>query len=145
MRFVVSVKIGCCILCLWCLPWDYQCRSGALRALDFCHFLTGNHYQRKCFFYIQYVAELWIKMHRILCKYFFLIPANIPYFLYPFLHTVSKTRPFEYLRLTSLGVIGALVKVIDQLQQPKLLCLSLSEILYSIYDDLDTLRFKVFC
>lgn len=24
---------------------------------------------------------------------------------------MSKTRPFEYLRLTSLGVIGALVKV----------------------------------
>ena len=37
--------------------------------------------------------------------------ANIPLFLYPFLNTVSKTRPFEYLRLTSLGVIGALVKV----------------------------------
>lgn len=36
--------------------------------------------------------------------------ANIPLFLYPFLHTSSKTRPFEYLRLTSLGVIGALVK-----------------------------------
>jgi CCR4-NOT transcription complex subunit 9 len=32
-------------------------------------------------------------------------------FLYPFLNTTSKTRPFEYLRLTSLGVIGALVKV----------------------------------
>jgi CCR4-NOT transcription complex subunit 9 len=31
--------------------------------------------------------------------------------LYPFLNTTSKTRPFEYLRLTSLGVIGALVKV----------------------------------
>lgn len=26
---------------------------------------------------------------------------------------MSKTRPFEYLRLTSLGVIGALVKVDD--------------------------------
>jgi CCR4-NOT transcription complex subunit 9 len=30
--------------------------------------------------------------------------------LYPFLNTTSKSRPFEYLRLTSLGVIGALVK-----------------------------------
>ena len=40
-----------------------------------------------------------------------LLAAHIPLFLYPFLHTVSKTRPFEYLRLTSLGVIGALVKV----------------------------------
>jgi hypothetical protein len=37
----------------------------------------------------------------------------VPLFLYPFLNTVSKTRPFEYLRLTSLGVIGALVKVDD--------------------------------
>jgi CCR4-NOT transcription complex subunit 9 len=39
--------------------------------------------------------------------------AHIPLFLYPFLNTVSKTRPFEYLRLTSLGVVGALVKVDD--------------------------------
>ena len=39
-------------------------------------------------------------------------PAHIPLFLYPFLNTTSKTRPFEYLRLTSLGVIGALVKVL---------------------------------
>ncbi|XP_044370727.1 CCR4-NOT transcription complex subunit 9 [Triticum aestivum] len=38
-------------------------------------------------------------------------PAHIPLYLYPFLNTTSKTRPFEYLRLTSLGVIGALVKV----------------------------------
>lgn len=40
------------------------------------------------------------------------ILAHIPLYLYPFLNTSSKTRPFEYLRLTSLGVIGALVKVI---------------------------------
>ncbi|CAF3724814.1 unnamed protein product [Rotaria socialis] len=38
------------------------------------------------------------------------IQANVPLFLYPFLNTKSSTRPFEYLRLTSLGVIGALVK-----------------------------------
>ena len=38
------------------------------------------------------------------------IVAHIPLFLYPFLNTTSKSRPFEYLRLTSLGVIGALVK-----------------------------------
>lgn len=42
------------------------------------------------------------------------LQAHIPLFLYPFLHTVSKTRPFEYLRLTSLGVIGALVKTDEQ-------------------------------
>ena len=39
--------------------------------------------------------------------------AQIPLYLYPFLNTVSKNRPFEYLRLTSLGVIGALVKMDD--------------------------------
>ncbi|CAE7069460.1 unnamed protein product, partial [Rhizoctonia solani] len=39
--------------------------------------------------------------------------AHIPLFLYPFLNTTSKTRPFEYLRLTSLGVVGALVKQND--------------------------------
>lgn len=44
--------------------------------------------------------------------------AHIPLFLYPFLNTVSKTRPFEYLRLTSLGVIGALVKVDGTLPRP---------------------------
>ena len=41
----------------------------------------------------------------------FLFAAHIPLYLYPFLNTVSKQRPFEYLRLTSLGVVGALVKV----------------------------------
>jgi len=39
--------------------------------------------------------------------------AQIPLYLYPFLNTTSKNRPFEYLRLTSLGVIGALVKMDD--------------------------------
>ena len=39
--------------------------------------------------------------------------AHVPLYLYPFLNTVSKHRAFEYLRLTSLGVIGALVKVDD--------------------------------
>ena len=42
------------------------------------------------------------------------LSAHIPLFLYPFLHTTSKSRPFEYLRLTSLGVIGALVKTDEQ-------------------------------
>ena len=36
--------------------------------------------------------------------------AHIPLFLYPFLNTTSRSKPFEFLRLTSLGVIGALVK-----------------------------------
>mmetsp|Transcript_10679 Transcript_10679/g.27971 ORF Transcript_10679/g.27971 Transcript_10679/m.27971 type:complete len:267 (-) Transcript_10679:1375-2175(-) len=41
------------------------------------------------------------------------LSAHTPLFLYPFLNTVNKSRPFEYLRLTSLGVIGALVKMDD--------------------------------
>eukprot|EP01113_Clastostelium_recurvatum_P037811 TRINITY_DN5569_c0_g1_i6.p3 TRINITY_DN5569_c0_g1~~TRINITY_DN5569_c0_g1_i6.p3 ORF type:complete len:427 (+),score=88.05 TRINITY_DN5569_c0_g1_i6:3688-4968(+) len=41
------------------------------------------------------------------------VASHLPLYLYPFLNTTSKTRPFEYLRLTSLGVIGALVKVDD--------------------------------
>ncbi|KAL6636803.1 hypothetical protein ACP70R_024375 [Stipagrostis hirtigluma subsp. patula] len=39
--------------------------------------------------------------------------AEIVVYLYPFLNTTSKTKQYEYLRLTSLGVIGALVKVDD--------------------------------
>lgn len=35
-------------------------------------------------------------------------------YLYPFLNTGTKTKQFEYLRLTSLGVIGALVKSDDE-------------------------------
>ncbi|XP_055808987.1 uncharacterized protein LOC129877500 [Solanum dulcamara] len=42
-----------------------------------------------------------------------LLDAKIPLYLYPFLNTTSKSTPFENLRLTSLGVIGALVKVDD--------------------------------
>eukprot|EP01066_Platyproteum_vivax_P019993 Platyproteum_vivax@DN7764_c0_g1_i1.p1 len=62
------------------------------------------------------------------------LTAHIPMFLYPFLNSVSKQRPFEYLRLTSLGVIGALVKVddhgvIDFLLQTEIipLCLRIME------------------
>ena len=41
------------------------------------------------------------------------LAAHIPLFLYPFLNTLSNSRPYEYLKLTSLGVIGALVKADD--------------------------------
>ncbi|KAK4439772.1 CCR4-NOT transcription complex subunit [Sesamum alatum] len=37
--------------------------------------------------------------------------ARIPFYLYVFLGTIGESRPFEYLRLATLGVIGALVKV----------------------------------
>lgn len=38
------------------------------------------------------------------------IQAQLPLYLYPILSSTSRSRPFEYLRLTSLGIIGALVK-----------------------------------
>ena len=38
------------------------------------------------------------------------LQAQIPIFLYPFLNTLNKSKPYEYIRLTALGVIGALVK-----------------------------------
>lgn len=50
------------------------------------------------------------------------LAAHIPLYLYPFLSTVHKGKPFEYLRLTSLGVLGALVKV--SVGPPSSLCFS---------------------
>ncbi|PNX59343.1 cell differentiation RCD1-like protein, partial [Trifolium pratense] len=38
------------------------------------------------------------------------INANMPQYFYPFLQSTSKLPQFEYLRVASLGVIGALVK-----------------------------------
>jgi CCR4-NOT transcription complex subunit 9 len=68
--------------------------------------LKSNQSDRVCnaLALLQYVASH--KNTRLL-----FLNAHIPLFLYPFLNTVTKSRPFESLRLTSLGVIGALVKV----------------------------------
>ncbi|KAM1545148.1 hypothetical protein ACFX10_045526 [Malus domestica] len=40
--------------------------------------------------------------------------AIVPFYIYPFLNTTEKDKPHEYLRLSSLGVIGALVKDNDE-------------------------------
>ncbi|KAG5596772.1 hypothetical protein H5410_038004 [Solanum commersonii] len=40
-----------------------------------------------------------------------LIEAKIPCYFYPFLKSSGDDKPLEYLRLTSLGVLGALAKV----------------------------------
>jgi CCR4-NOT transcription complex subunit 9 len=58
------------------------------------------------------MLTVWLLTFNLICA------AHVPLFLYPFLNTTSKTRPFEYLRLTSLGVIGALVKVDTSPPQP---------------------------
>jgi len=70
--------------------------------------LKGNQNDRVCtaLALLQSVAS-----HRSTRTLF--LNAHIPLFLYPFLNTATKSRPFEYLRLTSLGVIGALVKMDD--------------------------------
>lgn len=52
-----------------------------------------------------------VASHKETRKHF--LDARIPLFLYPFLANRQTVRPFEYLRLTSLGVIGALVKTDD--------------------------------
>ncbi|XP_019452030.1 PREDICTED: cell differentiation protein RCD1 homolog isoform X2 [Lupinus angustifolius] len=41
------------------------------------------------------------------------ISAQMPIYVYPLLNTRFNSKPFEYLRLASVGVIGALVKVDD--------------------------------
>ena len=43
-----------------------------------------------------------------------LIDSGVVLYLYPFLSNQDPRKPFEYLRLTSLGVIGALVKSDDE-------------------------------
>ncbi|CEF66917.1 Cell differentiation protein RCD1 homolog [Strongyloides ratti] len=43
-----------------------------------------------------------------------MLHSNLHMFLYSFLHTTKTERPYEYVRLTSLGVIGALVRSEDK-------------------------------
>lgn len=72
-----------------------------------------------------------IKGKFLACNHFL---AQLPMYLYPFLSTTGKSRPFEFLRLTTLGVIGALVKndssdVVDYLLSTDVipLCLKITE------------------
>ncbi|PWA36522.1 cell differentiation protein RCD1 [Artemisia annua] len=44
-----------------------------------------------------------------------IVKARVPVYIYPFMNTTeNRLKHFDYLRLTSLGVIGALVKVEDK-------------------------------
>ncbi|KAG6965409.1 hypothetical protein JG688_00007221, partial [Phytophthora aleatoria] len=67
--------------------------------------------------------------------------AHIPLYLYPFLNTVSKNRPFEYLRLTSLGVIGALVKVVRENERVMVDNCAESTVCVLQIDDSDVINF----
>lgn len=60
--------------------------------------------------------------------------AEMPHYLYPFLQTTARTKPFDFLRLTSLSVIDSLLKdedseVINFLLNTNIiqLCLSIME------------------
>ena len=74
-------------------------------ALALLQCVASHNETRTLFLNGMYTAMLTFEQRRVDCRI-----AHIPLFLYPFLNTTSKSRPFEYLRLTSLGVIGALVK-----------------------------------
>lgn len=69
---------------------------------------------------VRHMSHCWILSQHILSQLvvlsrslFSICAAHLGLFLYPFLNTVCTYRQYEYLRLTSLGVIGALVKVDD--------------------------------
>ena len=47
--------------------------------------------------------------------------ANLHLYVYPLINTLNKQRPYEHLRVTSLGVIGALVKGEDSAEAIKYL------------------------
>ena len=57
--------------------------------------------------------------------------AQISIFLYHFLNTLNKSKPYEYIRLTSLGVIGALVKIDNRKVIQYLINI---EIIYFVYE-----------
>ena len=54
------------------------------------------------------MSKLLNKEKEFLLAFFY---KSLLYFLYPFLNTLNKSKPYEYIRLTALGVIGALVKI----------------------------------
>lgn len=101
--------------CFW---WMTMIFCYVLLSLVFNSFLFTYSYYLPCIIKV-YVTLTILNIHMDGCSVHlngsfldaFSVAAHIPLYLYPFLNTTSKTRPFEYLRLTSLGVIGALVKV----------------------------------
>lgn len=80
------------------------CNALALLQCVASHPETKNKLMYGKFYFLQYHMESISILNNI---------AYIPLYLYPFLNTVSRVKQFEYLRLTSLGVIGALVKIDD--------------------------------
>lgn len=60
-----------------------------------------------------YILLIYPKKNPNLILLYILIAAHIPVYIYPFLNTTEKQLVhYDYLRVNSLGVIGALLKVL---------------------------------
>ena len=73
------------------------------------------------------------------------LESQIPIFLYPFLNNTNKTKPYEYLKLTSLSVIGTLVKLNDPKIISFLIDTSITPILLKIMEKGSELSRKIAC
>ena len=73
------------------------------------------------------------------------LESQIPIFLYPFLNNTNKTKPYEYLKLTSLSVIGTLVKLNDPYIISFLIDTAITPILLKIMEKGSELARKIAC
>ena len=73
------------------------------------------------------------------------LESQIPIFLYPFLNNTNKTKPYEYLKLTSLSVIGTLVKLNDPNIISFLIDTAITPILLKIMEKGSELSKKIAC
>ena len=73
------------------------------------------------------------------------VESKIPVFLYPFLNNNNKGKPYEYLKITSLNVIGALVKFNDPEIYSFLIDTAITPILLKIMEKGSDLSEKTAC
>ena len=73
------------------------------------------------------------------------VESKIPIFLYPFLNNSNKSKPYEYLKITSLNVIGALVKYNDPEIYSFLIDTAITPILLKIMEKGSDLSEKTAC
>ena len=73
------------------------------------------------------------------------LESQIPIFLYPFLNNTNKKKPYEYLKLTSLSVIGALVKLNDPYIISFLIDTAITPILLKIMEKGSELSKRIAC
>ena len=73
------------------------------------------------------------------------LESQIPIFLYPFLNNINKKKPYEYLKLTSLRVIGALVNLNDPYIISFLIDTAITPILLKIMEKGSELSKRIAC